>query len=174
MTIEAIEKLLPKPTEEGCVTAGVVEALVEAGLVLRFLNESLTRSAAGKAYVAALQRLEIEKTAVKTEEEKKWLKTTAVSRAPTFRVLPPAMALGKMGYECVSLATSAALNLCDCQYRGPDPDMALSMFRKREDAVEYVRRLTAGRVEMVKDKVMWAEELEEALRELQDALKDAK
>ncbi len=50
MNTETLEKPLPKPTTEDYINARLLEALVEAGLALRFLNEGLVRNAAGKAF----------------------------------------------------------------------------------------------------------------------------
>ena len=47
--VEALERPLPKPSDEGYVEARLLEALVEARLALRFLEEGPTRNAAGKA-----------------------------------------------------------------------------------------------------------------------------
>jgi len=52
MAVEAIEKPLPKPSDEKYVEARLLEALVEAGLALEFLERGLTRNAAGKAFQA--------------------------------------------------------------------------------------------------------------------------
>ncbi|MDT7882939.1 MAG: PaREP1 family protein, partial [Thermoproteus sp.] len=81
MVIEAVERPLPKPTDAAYVEARLLEALVEARLALRFLEEGLTRNAAGKAFqawralLAALLRLELDrlKALVKAEEERRWL-----------------------------------------------------------------------------------------------------
>ncbi len=81
MSTETLERPLPKPRDETYISMRVLEALVEAKLALRFLQEGLTRSAAGKAFqawramLAAPLRLELPKLLeiVKTEEERKWL-----------------------------------------------------------------------------------------------------
>jgi len=71
MAIEAIEKPLPKPTDATYVEARLLEALVEARLAFRLLEE-LTRNAAGKAFqtwkalLAALLRLDRLKALAKT------------------------------------------------------------------------------------------------------------
>jgi hypothetical protein len=63
MAIEAVEKPLPKPTDATYVEARLLEALVEARLAFRLLEE-LTRNAAGRAFqawkalLAALLRLD--------------------------------------------------------------------------------------------------------------------
>ena len=67
MAVELVERPLPKPSDEGYVEARLQEALVETRLALRFLEEGLTRNAAGKAFqawkalLAALLRLELDK-----------------------------------------------------------------------------------------------------------------
>jgi len=52
MAIEAIERPLPKPTDATYVEARLLEALVEARLAFRLLEEGLTRNASGKAFQA--------------------------------------------------------------------------------------------------------------------------
>jgi hypothetical protein len=65
MAVEAVERPLPKPSDEGYIEARLLEALAEAGLALEFLGRGLTRNAAGKALqawralLAALLRLEL-------------------------------------------------------------------------------------------------------------------
>ena len=182
MAVELVERPLPKPSDEGYVAARLLEALVEARLALRFLEEGLTRNAAGKAYqawralLAALLRLELErlKALVKTEEERRWLESTAVPRVPTTKMIALSLMLEKAGHEGISLWTDRALLLHDYQYNGPDPDMALSKFGSREEAVEYVLRLVnevARRVETLRGRIKRPDELDKALAELRSALK---
>jgi hypothetical protein len=91
---ELVERPLPKPSEESYVEARLLEAVTEARLALRFLKEGLTRNAAGKAFqawkalLAAFLRLELDKlkAIVKTDEERRWLETTAVLRVPTTKM----------------------------------------------------------------------------------------
>jgi hypothetical protein len=72
MVVEAVERPLPKPSDEGYVEARLLEALAEAGLALEFLGRGLTRNAAGKALqawralLAALLRLDRLKALAKT------------------------------------------------------------------------------------------------------------
>jgi hypothetical protein len=180
MVIEAVERPLPKPTDAAYVEARLLEALVEARLALRFLEEGLTRNAAGKAFqawralLAALLRLELErlKALVKTEEERRWLETTAVPRVPTTKMRALTNMLEEAGHGVVT-GTLLALDLHDYQYNGPDPDMALSKYTTRGEAAVDVRRLAAEvarRVESLKPRVRWTEELERALEELRLAL----
>jgi len=67
MAVEAVERPLPKPSDEGYVEARLLEALAEARLALDFLERGLTRNAACKAFqawkalMAALLRLELER-----------------------------------------------------------------------------------------------------------------
>jgi hypothetical protein len=86
MAVEVVERPLLKPSDEGYVEARLLEALVEARLALRFLEEGLTRNAAGKAFqawkalLATLLRLELDKlkALAGTEEERRWLESKAV------------------------------------------------------------------------------------------------
>ena len=171
-----MERPLPKPTDAAYVEARLLEALVEARLALRFLEEGLTRNAAGKAFqawralLAALLRLELDrlKALVKTEEERRWLETTAVPRVPTTKMRALTNMLEEAGHGVVT-GTLLALDLHDYQYNGPDPDMALSKYTTRGEAAVDVRRLAAEvarRVESLKPRVRWTEELERALEEL--------
>jgi len=112
------------------------------------------------------------KALARTEEEKRWLKSKAVPRVSTSRMVVLSLLLKKAGHEAVAAWTSLALDLHDYQYHGPDPDMALSKFRNREEA-EYTRRLAAEvarRVEALRGRVKWTDELEKALKTLRSSL----
>jgi hypothetical protein len=176
--VKVLDKPLPKPSEESYVEARLLEALVEARLALRFLREGIARNAAGKAFhawkalPAALIRLELEslKAPAKTEE-KKWLET-AIS-VPTTKMKTLSNMLEDLGHAGLAFAASAALDLHDYQYHGPDPDMALSKYATREEAATDIVRLVAEvakRVEALKSRVKWNDELEEALEEVKKAL----
>ena len=181
MAVEVLERPLPKPSDEGYVAARLLEALAEARLALRFLEEGLTRNAAGKAFqawralLAALLRLELErlKSLVKTEEERRWLESTAVPRVPTSKMRELARLLGGAGHEGVIAWTAVALDLHDYQYHGLDPDLALSKYTSRKsaaaDVVELLRELTK-RVEALRGRFKGVEELDRALGELRKAL----
>ncbi|MEM0467955.1 MAG: PaREP1 family protein [Pyrobaculum sp.] len=177
MSAEVLERPLPKPSSEGYVSARLLEALVEGRLALEFLERGLVRNAAGKAFqawralLAALLRLELEKlkAVVKTEEERRWLESTAVPRVPTGRIKALSQMLEEVGHGGISFGTDKALDLHDYQYHGPDPDMALSKYRNREEAARDVVLLLkelAKRVEALRQRVQWSEELERALKAL--------
>ncbi|MCU7787763.1 PaREP1 family protein [Pyrobaculum sp. 3827-6] len=179
---KTLDKPLPKPTSEGYVTARLLEALVEARLALRYLEEGLVRNAAGKAFqawrafMAALLRLELDKlkSLAKTEEERKWLESTAVPRLPTGRMKTLSQMLEQIGHPDISLWTDKALDLHDYQYHGPDPDMALSKYRSSEEAAYDVVKLVQGVIryaEFLKLRVKWSQELEKALEELKTSLR---
>jgi len=140
---------------------------------LEFLRRGLTRNAAGKAFqawravLAALLKLELErlKAVAKTEEERRWLEERAVPRVPTSKMVPLSLMLEEVGYRDVAFITSHALNLHDYQYHGPDPDMALSKYRTREEAALAVKSLVKAVIryaEALKSRVTWTEELEGA------------
>jgi hypothetical protein len=158
--VEVLDKPLPKPSEESYVEARLLEALVEARLALRFLREGIVRNAAGKAFqawkalLAALLRLELEslKALAKTEEKRL---ETAIS-VPTTKMKTLSNMLEDLGHAELAFATSAALDLHDYQYHGPDPDTALSKYATREEAAVDIVRLAAEvakRVEALKSRV---------------------
>jgi len=159
-----VERPLPKPSDEGYIEARLLEALVEARLAPRFLEEGPARNAAGKAFhawralLAALLRLELDKlkAVAKTEEERKWLESKAVPRVPTTKIKALSNMLEDVGHGGISAWTDKALNLHGYQHSGPDPDMALSKYTTRGEAAVDVGRLAAEverRVESLKLRV---------------------
>jgi len=181
MAVEVVERSLPKPSDEVYVEARLLEALVEARLALRFLEEGLTRNAAGKAFqawkalLAALLRLELDKlkALARSEEERRWLESKAVPRVPTTKMKPLARLLEAMGHDGLALWTGIVLLLHDYQYHGPGPSGELSKYATREDAVADIMSAVqelARRIETLKGRVKWSDELEKALQELRRAL----
>lgn len=181
MVVELVEKPLPKPFDEGYIEARLLEALGEARLALEYLERGFTRDAAGmafhawKALLAALLRLELEKlkALARSEEEKRWLESKAVPRVPTTRMKELGRLLEEAGHYGISAWTDKALDLHDYQYHGPDPDMALSKYATRQsaaaDALLLLKEL-AKRVEALKGRIRWGDELEKALEEVRRAL----
>ncbi len=114
-----MERLLPKPSDEGYIEARLLEALAEARLALEFLERGLTRNAACKAFqawkalLAALLRLELEKlkALAKTEEERRWLESKTVPRVPTTRMKELSRLLRDVGHEGITFVTDKALDL---------------------------------------------------------------
>ena len=185
MAVELVERPLPKPSDEGYTEARLLETLGEARLALEYLERGLTRNAACKAFqawkalLAALLRLELDrlKTLAKTEEERRWLESRAVPRVPTTRMKELGRLLEEAGHYGISAWTDKALDLHDYQYHGPDPDMALSKCTTRESAAADVLLLLkelTRRVETLKSRVKWSEELEKALEEAMQALRPPK
>ncbi|MGC8543477.1 MAG: PaREP1 family protein [Vulcanisaeta sp.] len=182
MNTEILEKPLPKPTSEDYVGVRLLESLIEARLALEFLNKGLVRNAAGKAFqswkafLAALLRLELNKLVqmARSDEERQWLINKAVPRIPTSRMKALSQMLEEIGYPRISFSTSTALDLHDYQYNGPDPDMALSKYRNREEAAYDIRLLInelIRRIEELRTKIKWNNDLENALNELKNAVK---
>jgi len=176
-----VEKPLPKPSDEGYIVARLLEALGEARLALEFLERGLTRNAAcrafqaWKAFMAALLRLELErlKAVAMTEEERRWLESRAVPRVPTTKIKELSRLLEEARHEGIPFVTALALDLHDYQYHGPDPDMALSKYTTRESAAADILLLLkelARRVETLRSRVKWTEELEKALEEVRRTL----
>jgi hypothetical protein len=181
MVVELVERPLPKPSDEGYIVARLLETLGEARLALRFLEEGLTRNAACKAFqawkalLAALLRLELDKlkALARSEEERRWLESKAVSRVPTTRMKELGRLLEEAGHYGISAWTDKALDLHDYQYHGPDPDMALSKYTTRESAAADVLLLLkelTRRIEALRSRIKWTEELEKALEEARRAL----
>jgi len=175
-----VERPLPKPSDEGYIEARLLEALGEARLALEYLERGLTRNAAGKAFqawkalLAALLRLELGmKTFVKTDEERRWLQSTAVSRVPTGRMKTLARLLEEAGHEGMPHWMAVALDLHDYQHHGLDPSGELSKYATREDAVADITSILeelTRRAEVLKGRVKRSSELEKALEELKQAL----
>ncbi|NAZ34900.1 MAG: hypothetical protein GU356_11605 [Pyrobaculum sp.] len=181
MVVELVEKPLPKPSDEGYVEARLLETLGEARLALEYLERGFTRDAAGmafhawKALLAALLRLELEKlkALARSEDERRWLESKAVPRVPTTRMKELSRLLEEAGHYGISAWTAVALDLHEYQYHGPDPDMALSKYTTRKSAAADVLLLLkelARRVETLKGRVKWSDELEKALEEVRRAL----
>jgi hypothetical protein len=181
MVVKLVEKPLPKPSSEGYIETRLLEALGEARLALEYLERGFTRDAAGmafhawKALLAALLRLELEKlkALARSEEEKRWLESKAVPRVPTTRMKELSRLLKEAGHEGITAWTAVALDLHDYQYHGPDPSGELSKYATREsaaaDVVELLQELVK-RVEALKGRVRWSDELEKALEEVRRVL----
>jgi len=175
---QAIERPLPKPSSADYASARLLEALVEAKLAIDFLKRGLTRNAAGKAFqawravLAALLKLELErlKATAKSEEERRWLEERAVPRVPTTKMIPLSQILEQLGYEDVAYITDRALNLRDYQYHGPDPDMALSKYRTREEAAAAVKALLRRVAARIGEARPRSAEVEKALKRLEEEL----
>ncbi|BES81090.1 PaREP1 family protein [Pyrodictium abyssi] len=157
-----LEKPLPKPERSlvGYASARVLEALLEALLALEFLERGYTRNAAGKAFqawralIAAILALERDRIAEKLgDKERKWLLERAVARLPTTQLRPLARLVEEAGYPYYDPLTDKALNLHDYQYHGPDPDMALSKYRSREEAAWDILYILGKLAEIVEERV---------------------
>jgi hypothetical protein len=181
MDVETLEKPLPKPTGEDYISARLLEALTEVHLALEFVSKGFVRNAASKAFqawralLASLLRLELDKLLqiVKSDEEKRWLTDRAIPRVPTSRMKALSQMLEEAGHPGISLGTALALDLHDYQYNGLDPDMAVSKYRSREEAAVDVKLLVrelVKRVEELKPRVKWYDELENTLKKVVEAL----
>jgi len=95
-----------------------------------------------------------------------------VPRIPTAKMKELSRLLRDVGHEGITAWTAVALDLHDYQYHGPDPDMALSKYTTRKsaaaDVVELLQELTK-RIETLKGRVSWTEELEKSLEEVKGA-----
>jgi hypothetical protein len=101
------------------------------------------------------------------------VESKAVPRVPTSRVKELGRLLEEAGHYGISAWTAVALDLYDYQYHCPDPDMALSKYTTRKSAAADVLLLLkelTRRVETLKGRVKWTDELEKALEEVKRAL----
>ena len=90
-------------------------------------------------------------------------------RVPTTKMKELSRLLRDVGHEGFTFVTALALDLHDYRYHGPDPDAVLSKYTTREsalaDVVELLQELLR-RVEVLKGRVSWTEELEKSLEEV--------
>jgi len=144
------------------------EALWEAELALKFLEQGLHRNAAGKAFqawkallaaVAAQHREAIAKRyagAVKDKTGK--LRSRAdivIALMPTTRVREVASDLEEVyGRELIHL-TDIALNLHEFQYNGLDPEGVVSRYTNLEDVEKDVKYLAEKTMEWVKKEMSY-------------------
>jgi len=139
------------------------EALREAELALRFLEQDLYRNAAGKAFrggkawlaaVAARHREVIARRYAGVVKDKT-AKTRSradmvVALMPTTRMRETASALEEIyGRELVHL-TDVALNLHEFQYNGLDAEGVASRYTNLEDVKKDIKYLAEKTVEWVK------------------------
>ncbi|MGC9170967.1 MAG: PaREP1 family protein, partial [Thermoproteus sp.] len=113
------------------------------------------------------------KALARSDEDRRWLESTAVPRVPTSRMKALSQMLEEAGHAGIAAWTDKALDLHDYQYHGPDPDMALSKYRDRGEAardVVLLLRELAERAEALRGRVKWSDELEKALEELRRGL----
>ncbi len=94
-------------------------------------------------------------------------------RVPTAKMKELSRLLKETGHYGIAAWTDKTLDLHDYQYHGPDPDMTLSKYTTREsaaaDVVELIQELTR-RIETLKGRIKWSDELEKALEEVRKAL----
>jgi hypothetical protein len=139
------------------------EALWEAELALKFLEQGLHRNAAGKAFqawkallaaVAAQYKDAIAKRYAGAVKDKTGrLRSRAdvvIALMPTTRMREVASALGEVyGRELIHL-TDIALNLHEFQYNGLDPEGVVSRYTNLEDVEKDIKYLAERTIEWVK------------------------
>ncbi len=185
----ALEKPLPRPRQDplGYARARVLEALLEALLALRFLEEGYTRNAAGKAFQAwraltsallTLRRDEVLKK-LGDREQREWFIKKAIPRTPSSRLKALGQLLEEIGYHDYTHYTSTALNLHDYQYHGPDPDAELSKYGSSEEAARDIVYLVEKLIEIIEKYVepllkqydAWSRDNAEALDMIKERLR---
>ncbi|MCU7787971.1 PaREP1 family protein [Pyrobaculum sp. 3827-6] len=136
------------------------EALYEAELAEKFLEEGLVRNAAGKAFqswkaiVAAYSVDKIEELGKAFPGRKKPRGARrVVDKAVWIVAIMPAMALKRVAQIVggdVDLYTNIALLLREYQYNGPDPEGILSVYPDDDAAVKDVKRLVEKAKELAR------------------------
>jgi len=144
------------------VRARLLELRYESELAWRFLENGLTRNAAGKAWQAWKALLAV--LAVRAREElgkvfrgvrrlRNGLRVSEVDWViafmPSTRVRPVAQVLARLFGPDVLMYTDIALNLHEYQYNGPDREGVFSRYPSEEFAREDVERLLRGIGEVV-------------------------
>jgi len=184
-----LEQPLPKPRRDlvGYASARALEALLEAQIALRFLEEGYTRNAAGKAFqawralTATLLALERDIVEMLGEKEKRWLEEVGVPRVPSSRLKPLARLIEEAaGVPYYTHLTSTALEIHDYQYHGPDPSGELSKYPDRGEAARDIASILGKLAEIVEEQVKprlesqgkWTREHQEALQRLHEKLRE--
>jgi len=136
------------------------EALYEAELAEKFLEEGLVRNAAGKAFqswkaiVAAYSVNKIEELGKAFPGRKKLRGARrVVDKAVWIVAIMPTTALKKVAQIVggdVDLYTNIALLLHEYQYNGPDPEGILSVYPDDDAAVKDVKRLVEKAKELAR------------------------
>ena len=122
-----------------------LDAIYEAYLAKKLLEDYLTKNAAGKALQAwkdllsCLIYLNLDKL-TKDEKEKEWYPKSGIY-VPTSKMKRLAQKLEEAGIEGVSFVTDKALYLHSYQYNGPDPDGVWYGPRDEEEAREDIKLL---------------------------------
>jgi hypothetical protein len=131
--------------EENFLDKKAIDAVYEAYLAKKLLEDGLTRNAAGKAFQAwkdllsCLIYLNLDKLA-KDEKEREWYIKSGVY-VPTSKMAKLTQRLEEIGVKGVSFVTDKALKLHTYQYNGPDPDGVWNGPRDEEEAKEDIKLL---------------------------------
>ena len=144
------------------------EALQEAELALKFLEQGLHRNAAGKAFqawkallaaVAAQHREVVAKRCAGAVRDKTGrMRSRAdmvIALMPTTKIREVASALEEIyGRELIHL-TDVALNLHEFQYNGLDPEGVVSRYTNLKDVEKDVKYLAEKTTEWVKKEMSY-------------------
>ena len=142
---EHLNKEVKYAHEENFLNKKAIDAVYEAYLAKKLLEDGLTRNAAGKAFQAwkdllsCLIYLNLDKLA-KDEKEKEWYLKSGIY-VPTSKMRRLAQRLEEVGPQSLILNTILALRLHTYQYNGPDPDGVWYGPRDEEEAKEDIKLL---------------------------------
>lgn len=179
---DILEKPIPKPKLDPVkyVITRVYECLVESYLALKFLEQGFSRNAAAKIFQAwkalIASILTIEKDLIiqklKSENERKWFENIAIIRVPTTKLRLLSKLIEQIGLKEFDYYTLIALSIHDYQYHGPDPDLTLSKYTKREEAIHDISLLLKKIIETIENYIRlkidkyWLEEFNKILNDI--------
>lgn len=184
----ALEKPLPRPRQDplGYARARVLEALLEALLALRFLEEGYTRNAAGKAFQAwraltsALLTLKRDEVLRKLgdREQREWFIRKAIPRTPSSRLKALGQLLEEIGYHDYTLHQHGAKSP-RLPAPWPDLDAELSKYASSEEAARDIVSLVEKLIEIIEKYVKpllkqydaWSRDNAEALEMIKERLR---
>ena len=168
---EAKERLEEPFDQRDPIKKKISDAICEAYLAKKLMEDGLIRNAAGKAFQAwkdlvsvflMLKKDEILKM-LKDERQKQWFLEKGIY-APSSRLSPLSKLLARVGIEDITFGTDKALRLHTYQYHGPDPEGLWGGPVDKEDAKEDIKLLLKKFKEYVEK--YFGGYLDEELREM--------
>ena len=172
--LERAKERLESPMDQADpIKKKISDAICEAYLAKKLMEDDLIRNAAGKAFqawkdlISALLMLKKDEVLklLKDEDQRKWFLEKGI-HAPSSRLGVLSSLLEDLGIRDISAWTAQALRLHTYQYHGPDPEGLWGGPVDKEDAKEDVQMLLRKFKEYVKE--YFEGYLDEELKEMID------
>ena len=147
--LERAKQRLESPTDQkDPIKKKISDAICEAYLAKKLMEDDLVRNAAGKAFqawkdlISALLMLKKDEVLrlLKDENQKKWFLEKGIY-APSSRLGVLSKLLEKVGVKEIAPWTAQALRLHTYQYHGPDPEGLWGGPVDKEEAKEDIQML---------------------------------